>query len=117
MGGYGVYRTFHETPDKFMGLAIFSGHPDIANTWYPGNDYLDFTNPELLKLFRDIPMFFFHGEGDRNAPFDITEKVVAELKRLGCQVKFHPEADKGHEEASDETYQAYNDWVERILQD
>ncbi len=62
-------------------------------------------------------MFVFHGVGDRNAPYEITDKVVAELKHLGCQVEFHPEADKGHEEASDETYEAYNSWMEKILQE
>lgn len=116
MGGYGVYRTFYETPDKFRALAIFSGHPDIANAWYPENDYPNFTDPELLTLFKDVPMFVFHGVGDRNAPYEITEKMVAKLKQLGCQVEFHPEVDKGHEEASAETYQAYNDWVKRVLQ-
>jgi dipeptidyl aminopeptidase/acylaminoacyl peptidase len=115
MGGYGVYRTFYETPEKFRALAIFSGHPDIANFWYPGNDYPDFTGTEMLKLFRDVPMFVFHGEGDRNAPYEITERVVTELKRLGSKVEFHPEADKGHEEASDQTYEAYYDWVRRVL--
>jgi len=117
MGGYGVYRTFYETPGKFKALAIFSGHPNIANTWYPGNEYPDFTDPKMLKLFKDVPMFVFHGVGDRNAPYRITEEVVTKLRNLGCQVEFHPESDKGHEEASDETYEAYYGWVKRIIED
>jgi len=115
MGGYGVYRTFYETPEKFKALAIFSGHPNIANTWYPGNDYPDFTDTKMLERFKDVPLFVFHGEGDRNAPYDITERVVTELKELGCQVEFHPEVDKGHEEASDKTFEAYYSWIKSIL--
>jgi len=116
MGGYGVYRTSYETPQKFKALAIFSGHPNIANIWYPGNDYPDFTDLDMLDLFKDVPMFVFHGAGDRNAPYDITERVVNELKKLGCQVEFHPESDKGHEEASDETFKAYYNWINKTVQ-
>ncbi|MFH1372586.1 MAG: prolyl oligopeptidase family serine peptidase [bacterium] len=117
MGGYGVYRTFYETPEKFRGLAVFSGHPNLANDWYPGNDYPDFTHPDLLTLFYNIPMFVFHGERDRNAPYKITETLVTRLEQLGGQVEFHPEADKGHEEPGKETYQAYYDWVQKYFRE
>ena len=117
MGGYGVYRTFYETPGKFRGLTVFSGNPSLANDWFPGKGYPNFTKPELQTLFREIPVFIYHGEKDRNAPYHLTKKLVDKLKGLGCQVEFYPEADKGHEEASDETYDAYYAWIERILQE
>ena len=116
MGGYGVYRTFYETPGKFRGLAIFSGHPNIANAWYPGNDYPDFTDPELLTLFRDVPIFVFHGERDRNAPFKRTETLVTRLRQLGGQVEFYREADKGHEEPGKDTFDAYYEWIRNTIQ-
>jgi predicted esterase len=115
MGGYGVYRTHYETPGKFRALAILSGNPSIAKDWFPGNDYPDFIDPEMLSIFRDVPIFIFHGEQDRNAPFELTRTIVYLLEESGARVAFYSEADKGHEEASEETYQAYYEWVRKVL--
>jgi predicted esterase len=115
MGGYGVYRTFYESPKKFRALAVFSGSPNMANEWYPGNDYPDFNDPNLLGGFRDIPVFVFHGRRDRNVSYEATEAFMTLLRQAGARVEFHPEADKGHEAPSDETYAAYDEWVRRIF--
>ncbi|HUU46689.1 MAG TPA: prolyl oligopeptidase family serine peptidase [Acidobacteriota bacterium] len=116
MGGYGVYRTFYESPEKFRALAVFSGSPNMANEWYPGNAYPDFTDPNLLGAFRDIPVFVFHGQRDRNVSHEATEAFMTLLRQTGARVEFHPEADKGHEAPSDETYEAYHEWVRRITE-
>ncbi len=57
MGGYGVYRTYYETPEKYKALAIFSGHPDIANNWSEREIYPDFSRKKYLKVFKDQSMF------------------------------------------------------------
>ncbi|MEW6016007.1 MAG: prolyl oligopeptidase family serine peptidase [Candidatus Zixiibacteriota bacterium] len=115
MGGYGVYRTYYETPERFKALAVFSGHPDIANDWDPGHDYPNFTESQMLAPFKNVPMFIYHGEKDRNAPFSITRQTVGRLQRAGCQVEFHSDPDRGHENPSDEIYRAYDDWIKRVL--
>jgi predicted esterase len=115
MGGYGVYRTFYETPETFRGIAVFSGTPRIS--WNAPADarIIDFTRTENLKRFKGAPVFIFHGKRDLNVPYAETEQFVAKLKRAGAQVRFYPEADKGHEQPSDETIRAFLGWVDETL--
>ena len=116
MGGYGVYRTYFETPDKFKALAVFSGHPNIANEWSNGEDtYPDFTQKKYLKKFDGIPMFIFHGKKDRNCSFETTEQIIDKLRIAGAKVEFVYEDDKGHEAPAQETVNAFYDWVITIL--
>ena len=115
MGGYGVYRTYFETPEKFKALAIFSGNPDIANLWSETSDYLNFTKEKNLKKFKDVPMFIFHGKKDLNCAFDITQGIIEKLKKNGVIVKFVTEEDKGHEAPGQETIQVYYKWVKTTL--
>jgi predicted esterase len=113
MGGYGVYRTFYETPGTFRAIAVFSGAP-ILNLGTPPPDakIVDFTQEENLKKFKGLPVFIFHGKRDLNVSYDGTEQFVAKLKRAGARVRFYPEADKGHEHPNDETVRAFLGWVE-----
>ncbi len=112
MGGYGVYRTYYETPEKFKALAIFSGHPNIANQWSDGEDiYPDFTQQKYLREFNKIPIFIFHGKEDRNCSFSTTDRIVDLLKKSGTKIKFVTEEDKGHEPPAKETVEVYKEWV------
>jgi predicted esterase len=115
MGGYGVYRTFYETPKRFAALAVFSGPPNIANEWYPGENYPDFTDPALLGVFHGVPIFIFHGTEDRNAPFALTEALVAQLRAGGANVEYVAEPGKGHEAPGEKSLEIYNQWIRRIL--
>lgn len=115
MGGYGVYRTYFETPKKFKALAIFSGNPDIANMWSQTSNYLNFTKEQNLEKFKDVPMFIFHGKKDLNCSFDITQGIIEKLKKNEVKVKFITEEDKGHESPGHETIQAYYKWVQATL--
>ena len=115
MGGYGVYRTYYQTPEKFKALAIFSGNPNIANMWSGSNDYLDFTKEENLEKFKEVPMFIFHGKKDLNCAFDITEGLIEKLKKRGAIVKFVSEEEKGHESPGQETVLNYYKWVKNNL--
>jgi len=116
MGGYGVYRTFYETPGKFKALAIFSGHPNIANDWWSEKGiFPDFTKDEYLQVFKDMPIFIFHGKADRNCAFEITEQIIEKLKQYGAQVTFVTEDDKGHEAPGELTIKEYRAWVETII--
>jgi predicted esterase len=113
MGGYGVYRTFYETPKRFHALAIFSGDPSIARRSL-SEQAPDFLDDSKLTAFRNVPMFIFHGGRDRNCPIEQTQQMVEKLKAAGALVEFHYEADKGHESPSPATWQAFRDWVERV---
>jgi predicted esterase len=115
MGGYGVYRTFYETPTKFRALVVLSGSPDMATRW-TGNDRLpDFTRPQYLRPFRGVPIFVFHGGQDRNVPFVGTAAFVEQLKAAGARVEFHVEDDKGHESPGDATVQALFAWLRKVV--
>jgi predicted esterase len=115
MGGYGVYRTFYETPKTYRAIAVFSGAPRLRlGTPPPDATLIDFTRKENLKGFKGVPVFISHGTRDRNVPYDATERFVDQLKRAGVPVQFHSEADKGHEAPNDETIRAFHAWIDEV---
>jgi dipeptidyl aminopeptidase/acylaminoacyl peptidase len=91
MGGYGVYRTFFEHPERYRGLIVLSGLP------YAFDDAPDFRNPALMAGFKGVDMFVVHGTEDRNCPFAETEKLVASLREAGANVEFVAQPGRGHE--------------------
>ena len=92
MGGYGAYRTFFETPQKYKAVAIFSGTPTLRI-----KDAPNFSEEKNLSAFADIPVFIFHGEKDMNCAFAITRDVAAKLTKAGARVELQIDPDKGHE--------------------
>ncbi len=114
MGGYGVYRTFWQHPGRFGALAVFSGHPNLANRWGIPGRHPDFLQPENLTVFRGVPIFIFHGMQDRNCPFELTERLVAGLKQAGARVTFYFAENKGHEFPGREVLQRYYRWLEGV---
>ncbi len=114
MGGYGVYRTYYETPEKFKALAIFSGHPNLANEFSSNsNFYPDFRLKQYYNIFKSIPMFIFHGKKDSNCFYNITEKFVFDLINAHTNVKFVTEQDAGHELPNKQTLDIFFDWVNK----
>jgi predicted esterase len=115
MGGYGVYRTFAETPSRFQALAVFSGRPNLGrHAGYEADDPVDFLQPEQLRRFRDMPMFIVHGRQDMNCPFADTERMVAGLKAAGARVEFHVDETEGHS-SSTESRREFLAWCARVL--
>ena len=117
MGGYGVFRTFYQTPERFRALVVFSCDPDLANQWTGSGSYPDFTSEEYLEGFVGMPVFVFHGERDRNAPFERAVLAVEKLRAAGARVEFLTEPDKGHEAPGEETVEAYHAWLDAVLED
>lgn len=111
MGGYGVYRTFYESPATYRALAIFSGTPRITFAVPDGVDAIDFNDPGRCAVFQNVPVFVFHGQRDMNVSYAETEAFVATLAAAGAKVEFRSEPDKGHESAGDETVAAFFRWV------
>ncbi len=115
MGGYGVYRTFYENPDRFKALAVFSGHPDLANNWGLKGVHPNFLNDINLEKFNDIPVFVFHGTQDRNCPYEVTQQFVQKLENAGAKVSFFTE-DIGHEAPGKKITQTFFRWLENVIQ-
>lgn len=116
MGGYGVYRTYYETPDKFKAIAVFSGHPDLANQWDSDNKHHpDFTKKRYLKKFKSLPIFIFHGEEDRNCSFQITNNIVDKLKSCGAKVTYITEKYTGHETPGSKTINKFKIWLQNQM--
>lgn len=114
MGGYGAYRTFYETPERYTALAVFSGVPNLAESYFPEEGHPNFLKREYLGPFKDVPIFIFHGKKDLNAPFELTAETVETLKSIGAHVTFCTEEDKGHEPPSAEYLQKYYTWLQGV---
>lgn len=114
MGGYGAYRIFYEYPQLFKGVAVFSGHPNLATQWL-GEGYPDFLDLKYLKPFKNIPVFIYHSRNDLNCPFDLTEKLVVRLKEAGAKVEFVTTQDTGHGLIDKDNLSTYYAWLRRIL--
>ncbi len=121
MGGYGVYRTFFETPSKYCALAVLSGAPyfgsDADGRAESSVPVLDFRRPENLGPFRGIPIFIHHGQQDRNCPYETTLALVKALQAAGARVEFISDPKLGHQAPSDEDYGAYRRWLAAVLAD
>jgi predicted esterase len=115
MGGYGVYRTFYESPETYRGIAVFSGIPRVRFGAPEGETLIDFNEERFLEPFEGVPVFVFHGKRDINVPFGETEQFIGKLERAGALVELHTEEDKGHENPSEETIEAFHRWIERTL--
>jgi predicted esterase len=113
MGGYGVYRTFYETPDLYCAIAIFSGQPDMATEDFPDENYPNFLKDEYLQPLKGKQVFIAHGRKDMNVSFESTEKGVEKLKSIGAIVKFQIDPEMGHG-ISKETWKEFCYWLDKV---
>ncbi|MBK6966417.1 MAG: prolyl oligopeptidase family serine peptidase [Bacteroidales bacterium] len=113
MGGYGAYRIFYEYPGLFKGVVVFSGHPNLAGKWI-GEGYPDFLNPTYLEPFKNIPVFIYHSKNDLNCPYDLTEELVAKLKKTGAKVEFITTEEGGHGILNDSYTSVYLQWLKNL---
>lgn len=112
MGGYGAYRTFYEHPERYRGLAVFSGDPDLANRYLPAKGHPNFLQEEYLTPFRGARVAVFHGRGDRNCPFELTDEVVRKLESIGARVDYYIDEEVGHSPPRDpEILEAFRGWL------
>jgi len=116
MGGYGVYRTYFESPELFSALAIFSGHPDLANKWGVPGEHPNFLDYKNLECFSGVPVFIFHGGMDRNCPVELTMELVERLERAGANVEFYVDENKGHELPGEDIWLKYLRWLEKVIE-
>lgn len=115
MGGYGVYRKFLDAPGRYRALAVFSGHPDLANRWTGSKEHPNVLDPAVAARFRGVRLFVFHGGKDRNTPFELTEQAVASLRAGGAEVELVVEEGAGHEAPSGATLARFRAWLARVV--
>ena len=115
MGGYGAYRIYHENPGMFKGVAVFSGHPNLATQWL-GEGYPDFLDPSYLKTFRNTPVFIYHSKNDLNCPYSLTLELVEKLRIAGAKVEFVTTSEGGHGIFDKENLLHYFRWVRETIE-
>ena len=114
MGGYGAYRVYHEYPGMFKGIAVFSGHPNLATKWL-GEGYPDFLDPSYLKTFRNTPVFIYHSKNDLNCPYPLTFELVEKLRNSGARVEFVTASEGGHGIIEKEYLPQYFKWLHALV--
>lgn len=114
MGGYGAYRIYHEYPGLFKGIAVFSGHPNLATQWL-GEGYPDFLDPSYLKTFRNTPVFIYHSKNDLNCPYSLTMGIVGQLRNVGAKVNFVTTGEGGHGIIDNGYLPEYFKWVKETI--
>ena len=114
MGGYGVYRTFYEHPERYRALAVFSGLPNLRD-FLAGEDHPDFLEERNLGKFKSVPIFIFHGRADHNCPFVTTQELADKLKQSGARVELVTEDGAGHQRPAPETLFRYRDWLNTVI--
>ncbi|MBN2134245.1 MAG: prolyl oligopeptidase family serine peptidase, partial [Acidobacteria bacterium] len=112
MGGYGVYRTLFETPDRYKAAAVFSGIPNPYESINKSDDHPDFNEEKNLTKFKGKNIFIFHGKKDRNCPFEITDALAGKMEKAGVTVKYVVDENMGHNPPKDEKIiAAYFEWL------
>ncbi|MEL6686554.1 MAG: prolyl oligopeptidase family serine peptidase [Pseudomonadota bacterium] len=113
MGGYGALRAFYENPHLYKGVAVFSGHPNLANEWRSG-EFPNFLDAKYLSVFKDIPVFIYHGEKDAALSYDLAVELTSALESAGAIVTFSGHPDNGHVYQDEQTHARYLDWLSQF---
>lgn len=113
MGGYGALRTFYETPDLYAGVAVFAGHPNLANEWL-GGGHPDFLDPSTQAALIDTPVFIYHGEADEALNPDLMRQFAESLSARGGDVTTRFVPGRGHQYQDEDTHAAFEAWLDRV---
>ncbi len=116
MGGYGAMRTYYEYPDLYKGVAIFAGHPNLANEWL-GDGHPNFLDEKYLQGYQKIPVFVYHGKKDGALPISKAEEFILALKENGFIVTNRLIEYKAHEYPDIETNSIYFEWLNNVIKE
>lgn len=115
MGGYGAYRIFYEYPELFKGVAVFSGHPNLANKWL-GVGHPDFLQDKYLKHFKNIPIFIYHSKNDLNCPYELTDQLIHKLKKAGAKLEIVTSDKSGHGIIDSDKISLLHNWLNSTIE-
>lgn len=110
MGGYGAPRTFYEHPELYKGVAVFAGHPNLANEWLDG-EHPNFLDEKYLSPFANIPVFIYHGRKDPALDVGLIEKMSEKLTKAGAIVTISIVEENAHEYPDEKTNDLYFEWL------
>jgi len=77
--------------------------------------FLNFLEEKYQEGLERVPIFVYHGNADRNAPFELTAELVEQLKSRGVKIEFLVEEGIGHNPPGKETIKAYHRWLEKVI--
>jgi predicted peptidase len=81
MGGYGTWDIIQRYPKKFAAAIPVCGGGDTAGA----------------PLFKDLPIWVFHGDADGAVPVSRSRDMVEALKKSGSKVKYTEYPGVGHD--------------------
>ena len=76
MGGGGTYRFIQMDPGYFAAAA-----PSAGSGLRRSEQFID------ASLIKDVPIWAFHGDNDTLCPYERDQKILAEMERLGGNMK------------------------------
>ncbi|WP_027672579.1 alpha/beta hydrolase-fold protein [Rheinheimera baltica] len=115
MGGYGALLTYYRNPEKFRGVAVFAGHPNLANEWLGTVDFPNFLKTDSLEKFRGKPVFIYHGEADPALDIKLMQQFSAKLESTGANVTTSFVPERGHVYQDTETHRRFSEWLQGNL--
>jgi predicted esterase len=116
MGGYGALRTYYENPNIYQGVAVFAGHPDLANQWGVTGTHPNFLDNKFTKVFKKTPVFIYHGTNDEALSFKSIQQLKATLQEAGAKVTSSFVEGRGHRYQDKNTNKIYHQWLEQFMQ-
>jgi predicted peptidase len=81
MGGYGTWDLVQRYPTRFAAIAPICGAG----------------NPVMVRRFKDVPAWVFHGDADPTVPVARADEMVEALKKVGAEVKYTRYPGVGHD--------------------
>lgn len=114
MGGYGALRGFYEHPERYKGVAVFAGHPDLANEWLGNLGFPNFLDPAFTAPFKGVPVFIYHGQKDSALPYGLAVKLAEALRKAGARVTFAGPEEMGHQYQDPQTHARFVQWLEQF---
>ncbi len=115
MGGYGVLRTWLESPQTWRALAVLSGEPHPMSGAFPADRCPDLRTDGRTDTFEGIPIFIYHGDADRNCPYETMQAFAGRLGRAGAAVTFVTGRGLGHAAPDRTSQRRYLSWLREIL--
>ena len=112
MGGWGSFLTYSINPDRFLGLASFSGVPYI-----PGyEESADFRKDAYLDLLGDAEVFISHGRQDNVGTIEVMDDFVSKLKSNGVNVEYVVDDKRGHSRPTEAEIERYRKWLLELVE-
>jgi predicted esterase len=114
MGGWGSYLTYHTRPDRFLGLAAFSGIPFIPGMDDP-ESVPDFRRDEFLDHLGSAQVFISHGRQDNVGTIDVIDAFVEKLRSNGADVVYVVDDERGHSRPTQPEIERYQQWLLEVV--